>query len=122
MFNVTFNNISVISWRELVVLYVATINNSTSTTSTKDYVRGCTISTKYWPPSTSWRLCQRLFYFYQILTTSNKLKIMWEIVLSLSNTDHLLQVEEYVRGCTTSSKYCPPPISWRLCQRLYRTT
>jgi len=37
------------------------------------YVSGCTTSTKYWPPSTSCRLCQRLFYFYLILTVFNKL-------------------------------------------------
>ena len=163
MINATFNNISVISWWELVVLYIITINNSTSTTSTKDYVRGCTISTKYWPPSTtswrlcqrlyylyqilvlllpntdhpqqvegyvrdytistkywppptSWRLCQRLYYFYQILTTPNKLKVMSEIVLLLPNTDHLQQLEDYVRGCT---KYWPPPTKWRLYQRLF---
>jgi len=45
----------------------------------EDYVRGCTTSIKYWPPSTSWRLCQWLFYFYQILTAFNKLKIMLEV-------------------------------------------
>jgi hypothetical protein len=69
------------------------------------FLRGCTTSTKYWPPPTSWRLCQRLYYFYQILTTSNKMKIMSEVVLLLPNTDHLQQVEDYVRGCTTSTKY-----------------
>jgi hypothetical protein len=104
----------------------------------EDYVKGCTTSTKYWPPSTSWRLCQRLYYFYQILTSFNKLKIMSEVVLLLPNTDLLQQVEDYVRdcttstkywppatsedyvrGCTTSAKYWPPSTSWRLCQRLY---
>ena len=29
-------------------------------------------SSKYWPPSTSWILCQKVFYFYQILTSFNK--------------------------------------------------
>ena len=77
----------------------------------QDYVRGCTTSTKYWLPST--RLCQRLFYFYQILTAFNK--IMSEVVLLLPNTDCLQQ--DYVRGCTTSTKYWLP--STRLCQRLY---
>jgi len=66
----------------------------------KNYVRGCTTSTKYWPPSASWRLCQMLYCFYQI-------------------TDHLQQVEDYVK-CTmfhvSSTKYCPPSTSWRLCQ------
>ena len=104
----------------------------------EDYDRGCATSTKYWPPSTSWRLCQRLYYFYkywppstswrlcqrvyyfyQILTSFNKLKIMSEVVLLLPNTDLLQQVEDYVRGCTTSTKYWPPSTSWRLCQRLY---
>ena len=85
----------------------------------EDYVRECTTSTKYWPLSTSWRLCQRLYYFYQILTSFNKLKIMSEVVLLLLNTDLLQQVEDYVRRCTTSTKYWPPSTSWRLCQRLY---
>jgi uncharacterized protein (DUF1684 family) len=85
----------------------------------EDYVRGCSTSTKYWPPSTRWRLCQRLFYFYQILTAFNKLKIMSEVVLLLPNTDHLQQDEDYVRGCSTSTKYWPPSTRWRLCERLF---
>jgi uncharacterized protein (DUF1499 family) len=85
----------------------------------EDYVRGCTTSTEYWPPSTSWRLCQRLYYFYQMLTAFNKMKIMSEVVLLLPNTDRLQQVEDYVRGCATSTEYWPPSTSWRLCQRLY---
>ena len=98
--------------------------NTDRAQSAEDYVRGCTTSTKYWPPSTSWRLCQtlqyfygilttstgwrlyqRLHYFYQILTTVNKLKIMSEVVLLLANTDRSQQFEDYVRGCTTSIKY-----------------
>ena len=67
----------------------------------KDYTRGCCTSTKYWPPSTSWRLCQRLYHFYQILITLNKLKIMSEVVLFLPNTDNLQQVEDYVLIYTT---------------------
>jgi hypothetical protein len=43
---------------------------------------------------------------------------MSEVVLLLPNTDHLQQVENYVRGCTTSTKYWPPSTSWKLCQRL----
>ena len=81
-----------------------------------DYVRGCTISTKYWPPSTWWGLCQSLYYFYQILTSSNMVNIMSEFVLLLPNTDRLQQGEDYVRVCTTSTKYWPPPTRWRLCQ------
>jgi hypothetical protein len=42
----------------------------------EDYIRDCTTSTKYWMPSTRWRLCQRLYYFYHILNAFNKLKIM----------------------------------------------
>jgi len=85
----------------------------------EDFLRGCTTSTKYWPPSTSWRLCQRLHYFYQILTFFNKLKIMSEVALLLANTDRPQQVEDYVRGCTTSTKYWPPSTSWRLCLSLH---
>ena len=85
----------------------------------EDYVRGCTTFTKYWLPLASWRLCQRLYYFYQILTAFSKLKIMSEVVLLLSNTDCLQQVEDYVRGCTTFTKYSLPSASWRLCQKLY---
>jgi hypothetical protein len=33
------------------------------------------------------------------------LKIMSEVVLLIPNTDLLQQVEDYVRGCTTSAKY-----------------
>jgi hypothetical protein len=71
----------------------------------KDYVRGCSTSTKYWLPSTSWRLCQRLFYFYQILTAFNKSKIMSEAVLLLPSTDCLQQVEDYVRGCSAHNNW-----------------
>ena len=85
----------------------------------EDYVKGCTTSTKYWLLSTSWRLCQRLYYFYQILTAFNKMKIMSKVVLLLPNTDRLQQVEDYVKGCTTSTKYWPLSTKWRLCQRLY---
>jgi uncharacterized protein (DUF1499 family) len=83
------------------------------------YVRGCIISTKYWPQSTSWILCQRLYYFYQILAAVNKLNIMSEAVLLLPNTGCNQQIGDYIRGCITSTKYCPQSTSWRLCQRLY---
>jgi hypothetical protein len=85
----------------------------------EDYVRGCTTSSEYWSTSTGWILCQRLHYFYQILTTFNKLKIMSEVALLLSNTNQLQLVEGYVRGCTTSTKYWPHSTSLRLRQRLY---
>jgi hypothetical protein len=44
-------------------------------------------------------------YFYQILIAFYKLEIISEVVLPLPNTDCLLQVENYVRGCSTSTKY-----------------
>jgi hypothetical protein len=106
--------------------------------SAEDYIWGCITSSEYWPTSTGWRLCQRLHYFYQILTTFNKLKIMLEVALLqpntddfnrlkvmlevallLPNTDRPQQVEDYVRGCTTSNEYWPPSTSWRLYQRLH---
>jgi hypothetical protein len=102
--------------------YVRGCTTSTNTDllqQVEDYFRGCTTSAKYWPPSTSWRLCQRLYYFYQILTAFNKLKIMSEDVLLLQNTDNLQQIEDYVRDCSTSTKYWQPSTSWRLCLRLF---
>jgi hypothetical protein len=89
--------------------------------SLAEWTRSSSISTstKYWPPSISWRLCQRLFHFYQILTVFNKLKIMSEVVLLLPNTDHFQQVEDYFRRCSTSTKYWLSSGSWRLCQRLF---
>ena len=89
--------------------------------SLAEWTRSSSISTstKYWPPSISWRLCQRLFYFYQILTTFNKLKIISDVVLLLPNTDCLQEVEDYVRGCSISTKYWLSAGSWRLCQRLF---
>ena len=54
----SFNKLKIIS--EVVLL----ILNTDLLQQVEDYVRGCTTSTKYWPPSTSWRLCQRLYYFY----------------------------------------------------------
>ena len=87
-------------------------------------IRGCSTSTKYCHPLTSWRLYQRVFYFYQILSTStlspfNKLKTISEGVLLLPNTVTLEQVEDYIRGCSTSTKCCHPWTSWRLYQRVF---
>ena len=65
----------------------------------------------------SWRWCQMLFDFYQILNSFNKLKMMSEVVL-LPNTEFLQQVEDDVRGCSTT-KYWIPSTSWRWCQRLF---
>ena len=109
----TFNKLKIMS--EVVLLLL----NTDRFQQVEDYVRGCTTSTKYWPLSTSWRLCPRLYYFYQILTTFNKLKIMSKVVLLLPNTDRFQQVEDYIWGWTTSTKYWPLSTSWRLCPRLY---
>jgi uncharacterized protein (DUF1499 family) len=84
-----------------------------------DYFRSCSTSTTYWPPSTRWKLCQRLFYFNQVLTAINKMEIMSEVVLLQLGTDRIQQVGDYVRGYSTSTKYWPPSASWRLCQRLF---
>jgi uncharacterized protein (DUF1499 family) len=111
--------LSVFSKLKIMSEVVLLLPNTVRLQQAENYVRGCTTSTKYWPPSTSWRLCQRLYYFYQILSVFNKLKIMSEVVLLLPNTDLLQQAEDYVRGCSTSTKYCPSSTSWRLCQRLY---
>ena len=108
-----FNKLTIIS--DVVLL----LPNTDSLQQPDDYVRGCTTSTKYWQPSTSWRLYQMLYYFYQILTAFNKLTIMSEVVLLLPNTDSLQQADDYIRCCTTSTKYWQPSTSWRLCQRLY---
>ena len=85
----------------------------------EDYVRGFSTAAKYWKPSTNCRLGQRLLYFYQILTSVNKLKIMSVVVLLLRNTDSLQQVEDYVRGCATSTKYWQPSTTCRLSQMLF---
>ena len=37
----------------------------------------------------------------------SKLNIMSDIILLLPNTGRLQQVEDYVRGCSTSTKYVP---------------
>ena len=112
--------------------------NTVTLKQVEDYIRGCSTSTKYCPPLTSWRLYQRVFYFYQILSSFNKLKTISEGVLLLPNTVTLKQVEDYIRGClllpntvpvkraedyirgcSTSTKYCPPLTSWRLYQRVF---
>jgi hypothetical protein len=46
-----------------------------------------------------------LFYFYQILTAFNNLKILSELVLLLPNTDSFQQFEDFVRACSTFTKY-----------------
>ena len=98
---------------------VLLLPNTDSLQQVEDYVRGCSTSTKYWQTSASWGLCQRLFFFYQILTAFSKLRIMSEVVLLLLNTDRLQQVEDYVRGCSSSTKYWQTSASWGLCQRLF---
>jgi hypothetical protein len=108
-----FNKLKIIS---AVALLLA---NTDRPQQAEDYDRGCTISSKYWRTSTGWILCQKLHYFYQILTYLNSLKIMSEVVLLLANTDWPQLVEDYVRGCTTFSEYWPPSTSRRLCQMLH---
>jgi hypothetical protein len=108
-----FNKLKIIS--EVALL----LPNIDRLQQVEEYIRGCTISSEYWPTSTGWRLCQRLHYFYQILTAFNMLRIMSEVVLLLPNTDQPQQVEDYVRGCTTSSEYWQPSTGWRLSQRLH---
>jgi uncharacterized protein (DUF1499 family) len=108
-----FNKLKIIS--EVALL----LPNTDRLQQVEEYMRGCTTSTKYWPPSTCWGLCQRLPFFYRILTNLSKLKIMSEVALLLTNTDSLQQVEDYVRGCTTSSEYWPTSTGWILCQRLH---
>ena len=76
-----------------------------------DYVRCCSTSTMYWPPSTRWRLCQMVFYFYHVMTAFNKMEIMSEVVLLLPRTDRLQQGGDYVRCCSTSTTYWPPSTS-----------
>jgi len=98
---------------------VVLLPNSDRLQQVEDYVRGCTTSIKFWPPSTSWKICQRLYYFYKILTAFSKSKHILEVVLLLPNSDRLQQVEKYVRGCTTSTKFWPHSASWKLLQRLY---
>ena len=110
---IAFNKLKIMS--EAVLL----LRNTDSLHQVEDYVRGCSTSTKYWKPSKSWRLCQRLFYFSEILTTFNKLKTMSEVVLLLRNTDNLQQVEDYVRCYSTSTKHWQLSTSCRLCQMLF---
>jgi hypothetical protein len=63
----------------------------------EDCVRRCP-PTIYWPPSTSWRLCQTLSSSYHVLTSINKLMIVSDVVL-LSCIDLHQQVEDFVRRC-----------------------
>jgi len=109
----SFNKLKMIS--EVILL----LPNTDRLQQIEDDIRGYTTSTKYWPPSTNWRWYQRLYYFYQLLTTFNKLKMISEVILLLLNTDHLQQIEDDIRGYTTSTKYWPPSTNWRWYQRLY---
>ena len=83
----------------------------------EDNIRGFSTSTKYCP-LTGWRLYQRVFYFYQILSPLSKLKTISESVLLLPNTVSVKRAEDYIRGCSTSTKYCPLT-SWRLYQKVF---
>jgi hypothetical protein len=46
-----------------------------------------------------------LYYFNHILTALNTLKIMSEVVLLQPNSDRLEYLDDYVRGCITSTKF-----------------
>jgi uncharacterized protein (DUF1499 family) len=105
---ITLNKMTIMSEVVLLLPYTDHLQQD------DDYVRGCSTATIHWSPSTRWRLCQRLFYCYHTLITLNKMTIMSEVVLLLPYTDHLQQVEDYVRGCTTSTKYWPRSTSWKL--------
>jgi hypothetical protein len=63
----------------------------------EDCVRRCP-PTIYWPPSTSWRLCQTLSSSYHVLTSINKLMIVSDVVL-LPCIDLHQQVEDCIRRC-----------------------
>ena len=108
-----FNKLKIMS--EVVLL----LPNTEHLQQVEYYVRGCITSTKYWTSSTSWILCQRLYYFYRIPAAVNRLEIILEVVLLLPYTGRSQHVEDYVRGCIISTKYWPQSTSWILCQRLY---
>ena len=96
---------------------VLLLPNTVPVKRAEDYIRGCSTSTKYRPPLTGWRLYQRVF-FYQILSPLSKLKTISEGVLLLPKTVSVKRAEDYIRGCSTSTKYCPLT-SWRLYQRVF---
>jgi hypothetical protein len=60
-----------------------------------------------------------MFYFYQILSPLSELKTISEGVLLLPNTVPVKRAEDYIRGCSTSTNYCPPLTGWRLYQRVF---
>jgi hypothetical protein len=84
-------------WRFLSE-FVLLLLNTDSFQQFEDFVRAYS-SIKYWQLSRIWRLCQSLFYFYQILTDFNNMKI-------------------FVRACSTSTKYWPPGTIWRFLSEL----
>ena len=98
---------------------VLLLQNTNSLQQIGDYGRDCSTSMQYWHPSTSWRLCEMLFYFYHIRTAFNKVEIRSKVVLLLWYTDRLQLVEEYVRCCSTFIIYGQPSTWRRLCQRLF---
>ena len=57
IFNFSINSHS----GSLIHHYILLLLNTDHLQHIEYYVRGCSTSTKYWPPSTSWILCQRLF-------------------------------------------------------------
>ena len=85
----------------------------------EDYVRACTTSSEYWPTSTSWRLCQSLQYFYQMMTDLKEVEDYVRGCTTSTKYWRFQQVEDYLSGCTTASEYWPTSTGWRLWQRLH---
>ena len=104
---------------KMVPEVVLLLSNTDPHEQVQDGTRGCSTSAKYWPPWTSSRWYQRLFYFCQILTTMNKFKIIPVVVLLLPNTGHHEKVQDGTRGCSISAKYWPPWTSSILFQGLF---
>jgi hypothetical protein len=71
-----------------IVLHI--LNSLSIRLFVKDYIRGCTTSTKYWSPSTSWRLCQSMYYFYQIRNTFNKIMSQVDNCTTLKLPSHFV--------------------------------
>ena len=71
----------------------------------------CTTFTKYFSKLNFYQIMSEVVLLLPntdclvLLLPNSKLKIMSEVVLLLPNTDWLQQVEDYVRGCTTFTKY-----------------
>ena len=114
-----YQTLTIFNWLTFMSEVVLFLFNIENLQQLDVYVRGCSLSINYWQSSTTRRLCQRLFYFYQILTTFNKLTFMSEVALFIFNIENLQQLDVYARGSSISIKYWQPSSSWRFCQRLF---